>query len=460
MPRIDRRPRRGSLTLGSAIASLLVALWLPTTADAAGSTWSSIAPMSGIRNHLSAASAPDGLYVLGGDTTSGGCGAFCDVTDRVERYSAATDSWETLAPMHMARDWLASTTGLDGKVYAIGWYSPDCGCVTNTAEVYSPATDSWRFIAPLPVPRLMASATTGADGTIYLLGGGSYLNEGTRRAFAYTPSTNTWSSVASMHDDRAAFGAATGGDGKIYVMGTTAERYSPVTDSWTVIAPPPTQRGYLAGASGQDGRIYAVGGCCSDSGAAYHEVDVYAPSTNTWSRAPSMITGRSTLGAAVGGDGNLYAAGGDAGLRFGVFDSAEVLGIGRQADLQLDVYRGPKDARTLAYTNAGDLTSGGYAVHPSTGRPASLDGTGTIPSTTIGDATVSFHISFDPVAMRWSGTAVIDDPGGGFTATIPVHSGAHGIFRSGTLVSGTVRGIKALSVPQNSFLIVFGVYVG
>jgi hypothetical protein len=362
--------------------------------------------------------------------------------------------------MHMARDWLASTTGLDGRVYAIGGYSPDCDCVTNTAEVYSPATDSWQFIAPLPVPRFMTAATTGADGRIYLLGGGSYLNQGTRRVFAYTPSTNTWSSVASMHDGRAAFGAATGGNGKIYAMGTTAERYSPVTDSWTVIAPPPTPRGYLAGASGQDGRIYAVGGCCTDTGEANHDVDVYAPSTNTWSVAPSMIMGRSTLGAAVGGDGNLYAAGGDAGLRIGVFDSAEVLGIGQHTDLQLAVYRGPKDSRTLAYTNAGDLTSGGYAVAPSTGTPASLDGTGTIPSTTTGNATVTFHISFDPVAMRWTGTAVIDDPGGGFTATIPVHSGAYGIVRSGTIVSGTLWGIKARSVPQKCFLIVFGIDVG
>jgi hypothetical protein len=263
-----------------------------------------------------------------------------------------------------------------------------------------------------------------------------------------------------MHDGRAAFGAATAGNGKIYVFGSTAERYSPVTDTWTVIASPPSKRGYLAGASGQDGRIYALGGCCTGSGDAYHEVDVYAPSTNTWSLAPSMITGRSTLGAAVGGDGNLYAAGGDAGLSFGVFDSAEVLGLGEHSDLQLEVYRGPKDARTLAYTNAGDLTSGGYAVDPSTGTPASLDGTGTIPSTTTGDATVSFHVSFDTVAMRWTGTAVIDDPGGGFTATIPVHSGAHGIVRSGTVVSGTLWGIKALSVPQKCFMIVFWIKVG
>jgi hypothetical protein len=129
-------------------------------------------------------------------------------------------------------------------------------------------------------------------------------------------------------------------------------------------------------------------------------------------------------------------------------------------DLSLDVYKGPKDARTLAYDNTGDLTSGGYAVDPSTGSPTSIDGTGTIPSTVSGDATVTFHVTFDAGTLRWTGTAVIDDPGGGFTATIPVHSGRHGITRSGTVVSGTLWGIKALSVPRKCFMILFAIDQG
>jgi hypothetical protein len=129
-------------------------------------------------------------------------------------------------------------------------------------------------------------------------------------------------------------------------------------------------------------------------------------------------------------------------------------------DLQIGVFKGPQDARTLAYANGGDLTSGGYATDPSTGTPTSLDGTGTIPSTVSGDATVTFHVAFDDVALRWSGTAVIDDPGGGFTATIPVHSGRHGIRRNGTVVSGTLWGIKAQSVPQKCFMIAFAIDQG
>ena len=364
--------------------------------------------------------------------------------------------------MNMARDWLAATTGLDGRVYAIGGYSPDCDCFTNTAEVYSPATDRWQFIAPLPVPRLMASATTGADGRIYLLGGGDQINESGRRAFMYTPDTNTWSEIAPMHDPRAIFGAATGGDGKVYAfggaVGGTAEAYSPGSDSWAMVAPLPTSRSYMAGASGVDGRIYALGGCCTLSGFPYADVEVYSPISKTWSVAPSMLTPRSTLGAAVGGDGNLYAAGGDSGSSNDAFDSAEVLRVGQRHDLELEVYQGREGARTFAYGNVGDLTSGGYTMDPSTGTPASLEGTGTIPSTTTGDATVSFHVTFDDVTNGWTGTVLIEDPGAGFSASIPVHSGPKSITRSGTMVLGRMWGIKAQSVPQRCFMIVFRIH--
>jgi hypothetical protein len=151
----------------------------------------------------------------------------------------------------------------------------------------------------------------------------------------------------------------------------------------------------------------------------------------------------------------------DAGFR-GLIDEVRVSSAASSEphDLRLDVYKGPKDAKTIAYANAGDLTSGGYAVDPSTGSPTSIDGTGTIPSTVSGDAAVTFHVTFDAGTSRWTGTAVIDDPGGGFTATIPVHSGRHGITRSGSVVSGTLWGIKALSVPQKCFMIVFAIDQG
>jgi hypothetical protein len=50
---------------------------------------------------------------------------------------------------------------------------------------------------------------------------------------------------------------------------------------------------------------------------------------------------------------------------------------------------------------------------------------------------------------------VITDVGIDFSATIPVKSGRFGIARRGTVTSGTLWGIKAQSVPQKCFKIVF-----
>ena len=84
-----------------------------------------------------------------------------------------------------------------------------------------------------------------------------------------------------------------------------------------------------------------------------------------------------------------------------------------------------------------------------------IRGTGTIPSTVSGDATMSFSLAYNSSTKKWSGVTIVSDPGAGFFATIPVSSGRFGITRSGTLTRGTLWGIKAQSVPQKCFKIVF-----
>jgi len=94
-------------------------------------------------------------------------------------------------------------------------------------------------------------------------------------------------------------------------------------------------------------------------------------------------------------------------------------------------------------------------VSPQTGNPTGLTGTGTIPSTVSGDATVTFDIAFDATVQKWAGTLTIDDPAAGFSAYIPIHSGKHGVIRNGTLTSGTLWGYKQQSEPRRCFMIVF-----
>ena len=62
-----------------------------------------------------------------------------------------------------------ATTGVDGRIYAIGGdeYASDAG----TAETYDPSTGAWIMVAPLPTPRNRLAAVAGPDGKIYALGG-------------------------------------------------------------------------------------------------------------------------------------------------------------------------------------------------------------------------------------------------------------------------------------------------
>jgi hypothetical protein len=125
------------------------------------------------------------------------------------------------------------------------------------------------------------------------------------------------------------------------------------------------------------------------------------------------------------------------------------------ADLEIDVFAGPERARTLAYGNAGTLTSNGFDLAPATGTLGSITGSGTIPSTVSGDATIGFDVAYDALLRRWTGTVALSDPAAGFAATVAVHSWRFGVTRNGMTTSGTLWGIKARSSPRRCFLIVF-----
>ena len=126
-----------------------------------------------------------------------------------------------------------------------------------------------------------------------------------------------------------------------------------------------------------------------------------------------------------------------------------------QDNLRLNIFWGPKDARTLAYHNTAKLTSGDYLVNPATGALTAISGIGTIPSAVSGDATVVFDISFNDATKKWSGNVIVNDSGAGFSATVPIHSWRFGVTRDQTTTRGVLWGFKALSVPQKCFMFVF-----
>jgi hypothetical protein len=134
------------------------------------------------------------------------------------------------------------------------------------------------------------------------------------------------------------------------------------------------------------------------------------------------------------------------------------VGVGSANQLSLGLYQGPQGAKTLAYANAGSLTSGDVGVSPSIGRPTSVNGTGTLPSASgAGEATITFDLASSDVTSGWSGTLTVRDPGSAFSATIPIHAGKHAIVRRGSVTDGRLFSIKALSVPRRCFMILFAI---
>jgi len=209
-------------------------------------------------------------------------------TDASQTFTLTTVPWVARAPLPDGRAYLATATGTDGTLYAIG--GADSG-VNPQSAVYalSPGASSWRPVASLPLGfgdgRMYAAAATGADGTIYALGGDGDTYYAQSSAFAYTPATDSWRSVASLPDARVDLAAATDADGTIYALGgadasntpqSSVYAYTPATDSW---APLPTLPGGLSGlgaATGADGAIYALGGQ-GDNGVAQTTTLAYYP---------------------------------------------------------------------------------------------------------------------------------------------------------------------------------------
>ncbi len=295
----------------SLILFLLAATFAGRVAAQSPGTWSTVAPMPTARWLLATATGQDGrIYAIGG--YNGG------PLNTVEAYSPTTNTWTTVAPMPTARYRLAAARGPDGRIYAIGGIG---GAVLNTVEVYTPSTNSWATMAPMPTARHSMAAAAGPDGLIYAMGGGNAGVLGTVEA--YSPITNSWTTVAPFPNAGyccVGHAAATGPDGRIYSMGGEGANvpvsgqlwgYTKTTNTWELMADMPIARSHLAATTGVDGRIYAVGG----DGGAYNRVakadaQVYSAVTNTWSIVAPMPTARSGLGAAAGPDGRIYAIGG------------------------------------------------------------------------------------------------------------------------------------------------------
>ncbi|MCP3905789.1 MAG: hypothetical protein GY715_19350 [Planctomycetes bacterium] len=192
-------------------------------------------------------------------------------------------------------DYVAAATDDQGRVYSIGG-GPGAGATPadpNLAHVerYVAATDTWDVIAPMLTPVADATAVHDGQGHVVVIGGFDQL--GTTRSAnvaRYDIVTNTWSNdaVPDLPEARTGMRAVLGADDRIYVLGgvagpvgtgvTRSTTYVLDPDSGTWLPGPPmaTPRSGFAVALGDDDHIYAMGGMNDTGGTALVE-KLYTP---------------------------------------------------------------------------------------------------------------------------------------------------------------------------------------
>jgi N-acetylneuraminic acid mutarotase len=304
---------RGSHTYSAGVGNYPIQVTISDSAGdqatAAGQfAWSSAAPMPTARLLLATVTGPDGrIYALGGQPNTGS-----NNLSTLEAYDPAANTWTTLASMPTPRAALAAVMGPNGLLYALG--GGNSSGILNTVEAYNPATNTWTTAASMPTARDYLTAAVGTDGRIYAIGG--FNGSAVSTVEAYDPTTNTWTTVAPMASARYGMAAVAGPDGRIYAVGgfngtsylSTVEAYDPISNAWSTVAPMTSVRWEPAVTLGDDGRIYAIGG--GNNTNFLNTVEAYDPVANSWSLVASLPAALEDAGAACALDGRIYLAGG------------------------------------------------------------------------------------------------------------------------------------------------------
>ncbi|APO71355.1 Kelch repeat-containing protein (plasmid) [Rhizobium gallicum] len=144
--------------------------------DPATNTWRERAPMQTERNHFLAAAVNGEIYAIDGRiglpfvTKS-------DVTDLVEAYNPKTDSW-TFKSRSPTRRGGVSGAAYNGKIYVTGgeYQDPEGKRTFWAFESYDPATDTWQTLPHMQIAR--HGFVAGFIGNEFHVAGGSFQSDG------------------------------------------------------------------------------------------------------------------------------------------------------------------------------------------------------------------------------------------------------------------------------------------
>jgi len=125
-----------------------------------------VAPMPSARLYVVMAVLDGKLYAVGGRNEA------VERSILAEWYDLAAKAWEAVAPLATARQAHAAAV-LDGKLYAVGGWDAVGGYdngYLSSVERYDAATNAWEAVAPMATPR-ERHAVAVLDGKLYAVGG-------------------------------------------------------------------------------------------------------------------------------------------------------------------------------------------------------------------------------------------------------------------------------------------------
>jgi hypothetical protein len=270
-------------------------------------------------------SADGRIVVLGGTSTSGGLG-----TTTVNAFNPTTATWQSLAPMHIARWYATGTTLSDGRILATSGYDDTYGDPVQIPEIYNVKTNVW---TEMPT----ATSNIPVYPFMYQLPDGRVLQAGASEVATPTQVLNLTTQHWTTIDDRVIDGSSVinYAPGKFMKAGSAADSGNAGDSSDTAFtldmnqANPTWQptgamhfaRSFMNLTALPDGTVLATGGGTDKS--AYHDdlavmqAELWNPATGVWTTVASMSVPRLYHSEAILlPDGRVFisGSGGDSGV--------------------------------------------------------------------------------------------------------------------------------------------------